>query len=186
MQTKVDKDLMVLGLDQPRLEPRTVMYSLSSISELTIIILLLIDNRRQVLQDFIMSKLVAYRCQLRSLFSGIALMGHNLLERHQIHGLSNLVVIVKVCQIRRDLPVTLRTQLMIYYVVSWTYFLDTNSQECRLNMGILIQTVSCITITRTLLLRIFSKLSVESVKKKPKEDNEQKGLKRKLQTDYPL
>ena len=71
---------------------------------------------------------------------------------------------------------------MIYYVVSWTYFLDTNSQECRLNMGILIQTVSCITITRTLLLRIFSKLSVESVKKKPKEDNEQKGLKRKAQT----
>ena len=47
-------------------------------------------------------------------------------------------------------------------------------------MGILILTVSCIIITKTLHLRIYLKLSVESAKKKLREDNEQKGLKRKL------
>ena len=56
MQTKVDKDLMVLGRDPPRLEPKMAMYSLSSILELTIIILLRIDNRWQALQGCIMSK----------------------------------------------------------------------------------------------------------------------------------
>ena len=171
---------MVLGLDPPRLEPKMVMYSLSSILELTIIILLLIDNRWLVLQDCIMSKLVAYRCQPRSLYSDTALMGHNPLERHQIYGLSSLVVIVKVYQTKKDLPAILRILWMIYYVVSWMYFLDTNSQGCKPNMGILILTVSCIIITKTLHLRIYLKLSVESAKKKLREDNEQKGLKRKL------
>ena len=108
MQTKVDKDLMVLGRDPPRLEPKMAMYSLSSILELTIIILLLIDNRWLALQDCIMSKLAAYRCQLRSLYSGTALMGHNPLERHQIYGLNSLAVIAKVYQTKKDLLAILR------------------------------------------------------------------------------
>ena len=186
MQTKVDKDLMVSGLDPPRLEPKMAMYSLSSILELTIIILLRIDNRWQALRGCTMSKQEAYRCQLHSLYSGIALMGLNPLGHHQIHGLSSLVVIAKVYQTRKDLPVTLRILLMIFYVVSWTYFLDTNSQGCKPNMGTLILTVSCIIITKTSHLRIYLKLSVESAKKKLREDNEQSGLKRKPQIGYPL